>query len=126
MKPLFQKFNVKGKKMLRPKQILKASVVGCLLALVVSSGSVWAATLQENRVSGALGETASGYVVARKPSAKADADTTNAKRKTVYAGKANAQGVSINQVGKVYAQQIIKKVPAGTWIQNSSGKWYQK
>jgi hypothetical protein len=78
------------------------------------------------RASGALGESASGYAVARDPSATAGVASINEERKAVYAEKAAAQGVSIDQVGKVYAQEIIKNVPAGTWIQNEQGQWLKK
>jgi len=97
-----------------------------LLMLFLSTATVCAASLQALRASGALGESFSGYVVARDASAKADADAINQKRKSVYAEKAKAQGVSIEEVGKVYAVEILKKVPAGTWIQNESGEWFQK
>lgn len=102
------------------------SIIAAVLLSLALLGQAWGASLQANRASGALGESISGYVVARKSSAKADADATNAKRRAVYAEKAKAQGVSIEQVGRVYAKEIIKKVPKGTWIQNASGKWYQK
>ena len=78
------------------------------------------------RASGAIGESASGYAVARDSSATAEVASINKKRKELYAKKAAAQGVSIDQVGKVYAKQIFKKVPPGTWIQNQQGKWIKK
>lgn len=100
-----------------------------LVALAFLLASVFpasAATLQDLRASGALGESASGYAVARDPSAKSDVAAINKKRKAVYAEKAAAQGVSIDQVGKVYAKEIFKNVPSGTWIQNPQGGWAQK
>ncbi len=97
-----------------------------LFLLVVGTNAGAAATLQGLRASGALGESSSGYVVARDPSAGLDADAINKQRKAIYAKKAAAQGVSIEQVGKVYAEEILKKVPAGSWIQNKQGQWLQK
>ena len=64
--------------------------------------------------------------MARDPSATAEVVSINEKRMAVYAKKADAQGVSIDQVGKVYAKEIFKKVPAGTWIQNQQGQWLKK
>jgi uncharacterized protein YdbL (DUF1318 family) len=98
-------------------------IVVFLLAGGITAG---AGPLQDLRASGALGESASGYVVARDPSATAEVASINKKRKAVYAEKAAAQGVSIEQVGKVYANEIFKKVPAGTWLQNEQGQWSQK
>jgi uncharacterized protein YdbL (DUF1318 family) len=96
--------------------------------LLASGITAWAASLQDLRASGALGESTSGYAVARDPSATAEVASINEKRKAVYASKAEAaaQGVSIDQVGKVYAKEIFKKVPAGTWIQNQQGEWLKK
>jgi hypothetical protein len=104
----------------------RSTMMTIVVFLLASGITAWAASLQDLRASGALGESASGYAVARDPSATAEVASINEKRKAVYAKKAAAQGVSIDQVGKVYAKQIIKKVPAGTWIQNQQGKWVKK
>ncbi|WP_295624415.1 YdbL family protein [uncultured Nitrosomonas sp.] len=85
----------------------------------------WADNLENLRALGAVGESSTGYVIAREPSAQAEADAINAKRKAIYQEKAAAQGIDANQVGKVYAEEIIQKVPSGTWIQ-ISGQWRQK
>jgi len=103
------------------------SVMMTIVLFLLASGiTAWAGSLQELRASGALGESASGYAVARDPGAAAEVDSINKKRKQVYAEKAAEQGVSIEQVGKVYAKEIFKKVPAGTWLQDEKGKWIQK
>lgn len=108
------------------KQHINMIVVSCLLALTIFSTTGWAASLQALRASGALGESYTGYVVARKSSAQTNADAINRERKAVYTEKAATQGVSVEQVGMVYAQEILKKLPKGTWILNSSGQWQQK
>ena len=103
------------------------SIMMTIVVFLLAGGiTVWAGSLGDLRASGALGESASGYVVARDPSATAEVASINKKRKAVYAEKAAAQGVSIDQVGKVYAKEIFKKVPAGTWIQNQQGQWLKK
>lgn len=96
-----------------------------LLALLLCGTSAWAATLEDLRASGAIGERLDGYVVARESNAQADADAINAKRKVIYQEKAATQGVDVDQVGKVYAKEIIQQVPAGTWIQ-INGQWRKK
>jgi uncharacterized protein YdbL (DUF1318 family) len=104
------------------RSIMMAIAVFLLAGGITAS----AASLQDLRASGALGESASGYAVARDPSATAEVASINEKRKAVYAEKAAAQGVSIDQVGKVYAKEIFNKVPAGTWLQNEQGQWLKK
>jgi len=104
----------------------RSTMMTIVVFLLASGITAWAGSLQDLRASGALGESASGYAVARDASAKAEVAAINKKRKAVYAKKAAAQGVSIDQVGKVYAKEIFKKVPVGTWIQNQQGKWIKK
>lgn len=84
-----------------------------------------AETLENLRASGVIGERYDGYVAAKESGAQAAADEINDKRRAIYQEKANAQGVSVEQVGKVYAEEIIRKVPAGTWIQ-LNGQWKRK
>lgn len=105
---------------------LLGTISAILLTLALSGTPALADSLADLRASGAVGESFSGYVVARDSGARAEADAINAKRKTVYQGKAAAQGVSIEQVGKVYAVEILKKIPAGTWVQKENSQWVQK
>jgi len=86
---------------------------------------VWADSLENLRASGAIGESYNGYVVAREPSAQGEAEEINAKRRTIYQGEATAKGIDIDQVAKVYAAEIIRTVPPGTWIQ-TNGQWKKK
>ncbi len=96
-----------------------------LLLLALLASSTWAGTLEDLRASGAIGESSTGYAVARNASAQAEVDAINAKRKAIYQEKANAQGISIDQVGQVYAKEIFNNVPAGTWI-HVNGNWVKK
>jgi uncharacterized protein YdbL (DUF1318 family) len=104
---------------------LRGMMNAILLALILCGTPAWADTLENLRASGAIGESYDGYVVVREPGARAEADAINAQRRTIYQEKAAAQGISIDQVGKVYAEEIFKKVPAGTWIQ-INGNWTKK
>lgn len=95
------------------------------VSLLLGGAVAWAQNLEALRASGVIGERIDGYVVAREPSAQAEADAINAQRKAIYQEKAAAQGIDIEQVGKVYAEEILRKVPAGTWIQ-INGQWRKK
>ena len=112
-----------------PKMIVTKPLLGIMSALLLALSlcvvSAWADTLENLRASGAIGESYNGYVVAREPGAQAEADAINARRKAIYQEKSAAQGIGIDQVGKVYAEEIFKKVPAGTWIQ-VNGQWIKK
>ncbi len=78
------------------------------------------------RASGAVGEAFDGYVRARDPSANAFVNQLNEQRRALYTKRAEAQGVSVDQVGRVYATQIIQKAPKGTWLLRENGQWVQK
>jgi uncharacterized protein YdbL (DUF1318 family) len=88
---------------------------------------VWAQSLEALRLSGALGERYDGLAVVRQPSADADrlAAEINAQRQSIYKQRAAEQGVSADQVGRVYARQIFDQAPKGTWFLTEQG-WVQK
>ncbi len=50
----------------------------------------------------------------------------NAKRKALYQKRAAAEGAPVEQVGKVYAREVFKSAPSGTWFLQENGQWLQK
>lgn len=97
-----------------------------LLTLLLYGTPARADNLEQLRASGAIGESYSGYVIARTPHAQAEAKAINTQRRSIYQEKATAQRVGVDQVGKVYAIEIFKKLPAGTWFQKENGQWVRK
>ena len=102
---------------------MKLRLLVFLAALIVTfsmlsdvSSPANAQSLEDLRVSGAVGERFDGYVAVRNPDAKIFADQVNAKRQQIYEGRAAAQGVSADQVGRVYAQELLKRLPSDTWF----------
>ena len=99
------------------------------LALVALPGAALAQEdLDQLRADGVLAESYTGFVVIRENQngAQAIADRVNAERRTIYQQRAAEQGVSPEEIGRVYAGQIINKAPAGTWFQNEDGSWVQR
>ncbi len=98
------------------------------LALTLAVAPASAQSLDQLRKSGAVGEGFDGMAVARQGggSARAIVDQVNAKRQQIYAKRASQQGVSVDQVGRVYAKSIMGKAPRGTWFRDQSGRWSQK
>lgn len=85
------------------------------------------------RAAGLIGERFDGFAVVRDANAPTDVrqlvDETNAQRRQVYEQQAAATGAPVGEVckvGKVYAAEILQKVPAGTWFQGPDGRWTQK
>ena len=80
------------------------------------------------KADGVVGENNKGYLElmgeTREKSGVITAE--NRDRKEVYTAIAKQQGTSVDLVGKRRAKQIARKAKPGQWIQNQSGKWYQK
>ena len=105
-----------------------AGVLLCALPTVASAQSQ-ARLLDAPRAAGIVGERYDGYAVVRgavPPDVVALVNSVNAERRTVYAERAAAQRAPIEEVGKVYAAEIMKAAPKGTWLLSESGQWTQK
>jgi uncharacterized protein YdbL (DUF1318 family) len=101
-----------------------ATVAGAALALL--SFNALAQSAEDLRATGAAGERWDGYLEARDSSASAAVEKINAERRKVYQQRAGQQGVSAEDVGKVYAKQIFTKLPSGSWFKQANGSWVQK
>ena len=82
----------------------------------------------ELKAKGIVGENNQGYLefIGGK---QANADVVaaeNKDRQTVYAAIAKQQGTTAELVGKRRALQIAKNANKGEWVQDASGKWFQK
>jgi hypothetical protein len=97
-----------------------------LICASLPSSFAWADQLNDLRVSGAVGEAFDGFARARDSSANAFVEDVNEKRRQIYVKRAKSEGVSVDQVGRVYAAQIVQKAPKGTWFLGEDGKWAQK
>jgi uncharacterized protein len=102
-----------------------------LLALSLSRAALAQSTrlLDGPRAAGTVGERYDGYAVAHGK-ASADVaklvDQVNAERRAVYAERAKNTGAPTEAVGKIYAQEIMKSAPAGTWFLGENGQWTRK
>ena len=96
------------------------------LVLGLSGPPALAQSLDQLRASGAVGERFDGYAQALQSSAAGTVDQVNAKRRQIYAERAASEGVSLDQIGRVYAQQIFSKAPPGTKFLQQNGAWITK
>lgn len=80
------------------------------------------------KAEGVIGENNKGYLefIGGKQAKKDVINAENSDRKQVYTAIAKQQGTSVDLVGKRRAKQIENKAKPGQWIQDQSGKWYQK
>ena len=86
--------------------------------------------LDAPRAAGTVGERFDGLAVVRDPNAsssiRALVDRTNAQRLSLYKQRAAEAGGSVKDIGMIYAQQIMKSAPAGTWFLDPSGNWTRR
>ncbi len=82
----------------------------------------------ELKEKGVVGEDKNGFLqfVGDKKEKKDLIAAENADRKKVYAHIAKQQGTTVQLVGERRALKIANKAKPGTWLQDQSGKWYQK
>ena len=82
----------------------------------------------ELKEKGVVGEDKNGFLqfVGQKKEKEDLIAAENADRKKVYSHIAKQQGTTAQLVGERRALQIAKKAKPGTWLQDQSGKWYQK
>jgi uncharacterized protein YdbL (DUF1318 family) len=104
-----------------------------MLAIALVTGPVATARakpLDGPRAAGQIGERYDGYVVLRDQNApasvKALVSQTNAQRKALYEKRAKEDKVPVSAIGKIYAEQIIKSAPKGTYFLDASGKWTRR
>lgn len=112
--------------MLRRDFSRAVAVAAVVLALGLSARPVLAQSLDELRASGAVGERYDGYAQALQSSAAGVVEEVNAKRRQIYAKRASQEGVSADQIGRVYAQQIFAQAPRGTKFLQEDGSWITK
>ena len=101
------------------------------VALVpLSFGAAAAADLDSYRAQGVIAERFDGYVELHGAGAPAEAkslvDQVNAKRTAIYKQRAQAEHISVGDVGKIYAAQILHDAPAGTYFRKPDGSFIRK
>ncbi len=111
---------------LKRRSFLGVSAAALVSLAVLVATPAHADQLDDLRASGALGEAFDGFTRARDASAKDFSSSINGKRRKIYIKRAKSEGISVDQVGSVYAAQIAKKAPDGTWMLSASGEWSRK
>jgi uncharacterized protein YdbL (DUF1318 family) len=102
------------------------------LLLLAGMGTAWAQSqiLDGPRRAGTIGERYDGYAVVRSQAESVTlaplVGRINAERRKVYSERAHAENVPVDQIGRVYATEIYRSAPAGTWFLREDGQWIRK
>ena len=80
------------------------------------------------KAQGYIGEDNRGFLVFRSEPRPQQTvvQAENHDRQTVYEAIASKQGVTAEFVGKRRAKQIAATASSGEWLQDETGRWYQK
>ena len=99
-----------------------------LASALLASAPVDARPIDDFRSQGVIAERFDGYVELRGDDAAARqlVDEVNRKRRAIYEQRAREQGVSAEEVGKVYAPQVMGDAPSGTFFRQPDGSYIQK
>ena len=103
-------------------------LIGAALA-TTGSAKAPARLLDAPRASGSVGERYDGFAVVRGTASAevvALVDKVNAERRAVYAERAASDHAPIEAVGRIYAAEIMKSAPPGTWFLSDAGRWIRK
>lgn len=106
------------------RRLLLAGMALALPSLLQAQGM-----LDGVRAAGQVGERFDGYAAVRgaaPANVQALVEQVNAQRRALYAEKAAAQKVPADAIGRIYAAEIIRRLPPGSWIFGEDGRWVQK
>lgn len=118
----------------RAAPIARRGFAGLLLAgvglLALAPGAkAQSRLLDAPRAAGVVAERYDGFAMVRgnaSPEIAALVAKVNAERRAIYAQRAASDKASIEAVGKIYAVEIMKSAPPGTWFLTESGQWTRK
>jgi uncharacterized protein YdbL (DUF1318 family) len=101
-----------------------------LLSFGLLAAPAVAASLDQAKASGQVGEKIDGFLGVVDADAPADVRTLveriNAERAAKYAEIAQKQGTAVDAVAKIAGQKLIERAPAGQYVLGADGRWRQK
>jgi len=110
-----------------------------IIMLLTAAGTAWGEDIKDRMKSrlpaiadlksrGVIGENNQGYLEMLKGQTekKEVVQAENNDRQAIYGHIAQKTGTTAQVVGQRRAIQIAEKASPGEWLQDASGKWYQK
>jgi len=114
----------------RSSEPKRRAVVALGFALLAGGALAQGKLLDGPRAAGQVGERFDGFAMLREATSAASmaplVEQVNAERRKVYAERATADKAPVEQIGRIYAAEIFKAAPAGTWFLTESGQWIRK
>jgi len=114
----------------RLQKLLRSRALWFSILLFLGAQAANAATLDDAKAAGQIGESVDGYVHLVDPNAPADVKAlvtdVNNQRKEKYAGIAVTRGASVEDVAALAGAKLVERAPAGQYVMDSSGAWRKK
>ena len=104
-------------------------LVPLLFGVIFYCGTTQAGELDSAVRSGTVGEPARGYVIpVSSPGVRVTqlVNRLNAKRRKKHQTVAKKDDTPLRKVEPVVGKRLIKRAPAGAYVQNFSGAWHRK
>ncbi len=108
------------------RSLLALLLLLAALALPPAATPASAQDLNQLRAAGLVGERFDGYAEAIDQSYLEFVRGVNGKRHQIYKQRAAEQNVPVDQVGRLYAKEIIQQSPPGTRLLKQDGTWATK
>lgn len=109
--------------------ITRLATVLCLAIALVASPAA-AATLDDAKAAGLVGERIDGYLGVVDSGAPGDVkklvEQVNAERKAKYAEIAKKQDAPTAAVAQIAGKKLISRAAKGEYVMGADGKWQQK
>jgi len=109
---------------------LRSSALWFSVLIVIGAHVASAATLDDAKSAGKIGEGVDGYVhlvdEAAPDDVKALVKDVNDKRRARYASIAKERGAGVEDVAASAGDMLVERAPAGHYVLDSSGKWRKK
>ena len=100
------------------------------LPLALSALPAAAASLDDAKARGQVGERIDGYVGVVDAGAPGDVramvDEINAERRAKYEEIAKKQGAPLAAVAQIAGKKLIERTPSGQYVLDAGGEWRQK
>ena len=115
---------------MEPKIVIKNLFFVLMLLLSLTSLSAYAATLNQAKAQGLIGEQANGYIgfVTGSPKAQLQSlvNSVNAKRRQEYQLIAKKNATNVQTVEKIAGAAAIRKTTKGHYVRAPGGQWLKK
>lgn len=111
--------------------MFRNTLLAAFTCLILSlANSAFAIDKDTAKRQGLIGETANGYLASPTGSASSEVraliEQINAKRRAAYQNSAAKAGVSRSVIEQRIAERLRSRAVSGDYLQDASGRWYQK